>query len=142
MSRHGSCLCGAVTYTIKSEVHKTGACHCEMCRRWSGGVYLAVEVAADALEVTGSPKTYKSSDWAERVFCDKCGTSLWYRLTAPGPMHGTYHLGFGTLEDTSGVEFEGEIFVDKKPDAYSFAGDHSRMTEAEFMAMVMSANAP
>lgn len=135
--RQGGCLCGAVTYTITAEVNKTGACHCGMCRKWSGGVYLAVEVPPGGMEVTGSPTAYKSSAWAERVFCSKCGSSLWYRLTAPGPQQGTCHVGFGTLNDTQDMDFEGEIFIDRKPAAYSFAGDHPRMTEAEFMAMVM-----
>lgn len=135
--REGGCLCGAVTYKITSEVTQTGACHCSMCRAWSGGVYLAIEVPPDGLEVHGTPAVFKSSDWAERAFCGTCGSSLWYRLTAPGPQSGTYHLGFGTLRDTDGIGFEGEIFVDRKPEAYSFAGDHPRMTEAEFMAMVL-----
>jgi hypothetical protein len=108
-----------------------------MCRAWSGGVFLAVEVPEGGLEVSGTPKVYKSSDWAERVFCGECGSSLWYRLTMPGPQHGTCHVGFGTLKDTDDMGFEGEIFVDRKPDSYSFAGNHKRMTEAEFMAMVM-----
>ena len=135
--REGGCLCGAVTYKITHEVTQTGACHCDMCRAWSGGVFLAVEVPDGGLEVSGKPKVYKSSDWAERVFCGECGSSLWYRLTMPGPQHGTCHVGFGTLKDTNDMGFEGEIFVDRKPDSYSFAGNHKRMTEAEFMAMVM-----
>lgn len=135
--RKGGCLCGAVTYRITQDVTQTGACHCKMCRAWSGGVFLAVEVAEGGLEVTGTTKAYKSSDWAERVFCGACGSSLWYRLTMPGPHHGTCHVGFGTLNDSDDMDFEGEIFIDRKPETYSFAGDHKRMTEAEFMAMVM-----
>ncbi len=137
MPRTGSCLCGAVKYEISADVSQTGACHCGMCRKWSGGVYLGVEVPDGGLQITGKDqlKTYASSPWAERVFCGTCGSSLWYRVTAPGSHQGTYHLGFGTLDDTDGMEMTGEIFIDKKPDAYSFAGDARRMTEAEFMAL-------
>ena len=136
MTRTGSCLCGAVTYKIKPNVAKTGACHCDMCRKWSGGVFLAVEVPPDGLEVQGEVKSYRSSDWAERCFCPQCGSSLWYRLLAPGPMHGTCHLGFGTLNDTENFEMQGEIYVDQKPDAYAFAGEHPRMTKDEFLASI------
>ncbi|QJF49883.1 GFA family protein [Roseobacter ponti] len=137
MPRTGSCLCGAVTYEISADVSQTGACHCGMCRKWSGGVYLGVEVPDGGLQITGEDhlKTYASSPWAERVFCGTCGSSMWYRMTATGSHQGTYHLGFGTLDDTDGMEMMGEIFIDKKPEAYSFAGDAQRMTEAEFMAL-------
>ena len=136
MPRKGSCLCRAVTFEILEEVRETGACHCMICRKWSGGVYLAVEVAAGNLRVSGEVQAYTSSTWAERCFCPKCGSSLWYRLTAEGPMQGTYHLAFGTLDDRDDVRMQGEIFVDRKPDAYSFAGDHPRLTEAEFLASI------
>lgn len=136
MARTGKCLCGAITYEITSDVSETGVCHCSMCRRWSGGVYLAVEVPADGLTVTGEVQTYPSSDWAERCFCGKCGSSLWYRLTMPGPQYGTHHLAFGTLDDPRDIEMLGEIYIDHKPDTYSFAGDHRRQTEAEFLASI------
>lgn len=136
MSRTGKCLCGSVTYEVTSPVTKTGACHCEMCRKWSGGMYLAVEVPPGGLKVQGEVQSYRSSDWAERCFCGKCGSSLWYRLLIPGPQHGTHHLAFGTLDDTADVAFEGEIYVDQKPDAYALAGEHPRLTKAEFMASI------
>lgn len=137
MSRTGSCLCGAVRYTIDKEVSETGACHCGMCRKFSGGVYLGVEVPPESLQVDGADGlgVYTSSPWAERAFCKTCGSSLWYRVTAPGPMHGTYHIGLGTLDSADGIALTGEIFIDRKPDGYSFAEKTKTMTEAEVMAM-------
>ncbi|WP_300032694.1 GFA family protein [uncultured Roseobacter sp.] len=137
MSQTGSCLCGAVTYSITNDITETGACHCEMCRRWSGGVFLGMEVPGDDLKVNGSENltVYASSPWAERAFCKKCGSSMWYRVTAPGPHHNTHHIGLGTMDDASGVTLTGEIFIDKKPDGYSFAGDTHKMTAAEMMAL-------
>ena len=137
MSHSGSCLCGAVSYTIKSAVAETGACHCGMCRKWSGGVYLGVEVAPDQMDIKGAENltTFASSPWAERAFCTTCGSSLYYRVTAPGPHSGTYHVGLGTLDNADGINLTGEIFIDKKPDGYAFAGDSHKMTEAETIAM-------
>lgn len=40
MSRNGSCLCGTVSYELDARPERAGACHCGMCRKFSGGVYL------------------------------------------------------------------------------------------------------
>lgn len=137
MTHTGKCLCGAVTYEVNDLPMETGACHCSMCRRHSGGVYLGVQVPADNITYAGTENigTYVSSPWAERCFCKTCGSTLYYRVTAPGPHQGQYHIAFGSLDDPSGMKMTGEIFSDLKPDAYAFAGDHHRMTEAETMAM-------
>lgn len=139
MSHTGGCLCGAVTYKISTDLTETGACHCSMCRKWSGGVYLGTEIAGDKITVSGTDNltVYASSPWAERAFCTTCGSSIYYRITAPGPMNGIHHVGIGTLDNTDGINLTGEIFIDKKPAGYEFAGDREKFTEAEFMAMIM-----
>lgn len=141
MSRTGGCMCGAVRYEISNSPASTGACHCGMCRKQSGGVYLGVEVPADAMTVTQDEgmKIYTSSPWAERAFCGNCGSSLFYRVTAPGPHQGVCHVGLGSLDDASGIELTEEIFIDRKPGGYSFANDTKTMTEAEVMAMFAQA---
>ena len=137
MSQSGTCLCGGVTYTIKSKVTETRACHCGMCRKWSGGVYLGIQVAADQFEISGADTltTFTSSPWAERAFCTTCGCNIYSRITAPGPHFGTHYIGLGTLDDPNGIALSGEIYIDKKPDGYAFANDTHKMTEAEIMAM-------
>jgi len=41
----------------------------------------------------------------------------------------------GVFDDQSIFRITGEIFIDRKPPGYDFAGDHPRLTEAETMAM-------
>lgn len=137
MAREGGCMCGAVRFEVTKEITETGACHCGMCRKFSGGVYLAIEAGPEDLTFTNKDglAVYKSSDWAERGFCKKCGSSLFYRLTAPGPAQGTYHFAMGSLDDTDGIKMMGEIYIDKKPEGYAFAGDLKQMTEAQFLKM-------
>lgn len=137
MSRKGSCLCNAVTFEVTAPVDHVGACHCDMCRAWSGGVYLGIKVPADGLKVSegGALRVYTSSPWAERAFCGTCGSSLWYRITAEGPYKGVHHLGMGTLEDASGIDLTEEIYIDRKPDGYGFAQKTKTMTKAEVEAM-------
>ena len=136
MTCTGSCLCGAVKIEFAEAPKETGACHCNMCRKWSGGVYLAIPVAAGKATFEGedSIARYPSSDWAERAFCKTCGTNLFYRLTAPGPHQGDMFVCFGTLDDPSGVTLTEESFIDEKPEGYAFAGDTKKLTGAELIA--------
>ena len=133
----GKCLCGAVSYEIAQDITKIGACHCGSCRAWSGGVFIGAQAKGADVTITGEENVtrFASSDWAERAFCKNCGSSLFYRVTAPGPHHDDYHFGAGTLDDLSGAKMTEEIFIDKKPAAYAFAGDTYKMTEAEMMAL-------
>jgi len=138
MARHGSCVCGAVSFTIASDIKETGACHCGMCRKWSGGVFMGIAVPPDGMALEGAENltVYASSPWAERVFCKTCGSSLFYRVTAEGPMQGEMHVGLGTLSDVSGIPFTGELYIDLKPESYSFAGEgRHQMTEAQVIEM-------
>lgn len=137
MKKTGSCLCGEVKFSIENAPTKVGACHCVMCRKWSGGIYLAIHLSKDQVTFEGEEhiECYTSSAWAERGFCRICGSSLFYRVTLPGPNQGDLHLAFGTLDDQSGMYLEEEIFIDRKPDAYSFAEDTAKMTADEMFAL-------
>ncbi|MEQ8896297.1 MAG: GFA family protein [Roseovarius sp.] len=136
MTCNGSCLCGAVKINLAEAPKETGACHCGMCRKWSGGIYLAIPVAAGkaTFEGEGNISLYPSSDWAERAFCTTCGTNLFYRLTTPGPHQGDMFVCLGLLDDPSGVTLTEEVFIDEKPAGYAFAGDTRKMTGAELIA--------
>ncbi|MEM7221269.1 MAG: GFA family protein [Pseudomonadota bacterium] len=130
MSVTGHCLCGAVTYsadTVDSHYH---ACHCDMCRRWSGGPGMGVRADNVVFNDDAKVKAYQSSEWAERGFCIECGSNLFYRM----PSMGMTILWSGTLDDQQALEMSGEIYVDEKPASYCFAGDHPRQTGAEFLA--------
>lgn len=125
----GQCLCGAVRFRAHEVDPHIHACHCGMCRRWSGGPGLAVSVGSVAFEGKENLKEYASSDWASRGFCLQCGTSLFYRLKSPQ----AYVMWSGAFDDATPFEMVGEIFVDEKPGFYAFEGDHPRQTGAEFM---------
>ncbi len=137
MSIKGKCLCGAVRYEVAKDEVEVGVCHCGMCRAWTGGMNISFEAKAGEAQFEGteSIRTYRSSDWAERAFCATCGSSIFYRVTE-GDHAGDLHIAAGTLESWDHTRFAGEIFIDAKPAAYALAGDHPRMTEAEFMASI------
>jgi hypothetical protein len=87
MDGNGGCLCGAVRYRVSGPAKATSLCHCNSCRRATGGPSLAwaifdedkVEIVAGALAI------HASSPGVERGFCGRCGTSLTYaRANRPG----------------------------------------------------------
>ena len=130
MSMTGQCLCGAITFTAEGVATGMHSCHCSTCRRWSGSSVLAASV--DSIEFGGTEQisVYASSDWAERGFCSKCGSNLFYHLKEADH----FIMSIGAFDDQSDFKLTGEMFVDEKPDGYSFAGDHPRLTGEEFMA--------
>ena len=128
----GRCLCGAVRFTATDVDPHIHACHCGMCRRWSGGPGMAVSVGSLAFEADDHVRVYASSPWAERGFCDACGTNLFYRIKEGGMTM----AWAGTLDDASALELAGEIYVDEKPAFYDLAGDHPRQTGEEFLASI------
>lgn len=132
----GSCLCGAVVVLARPMRPELHACHCEMCRKWTGSALVETDVAPEALAVTGPVKTYVSSDWAERAWCDHCGSTLWFKLTLPGREH--FAVSAGLFDNAAGFPLTKEIYVDRKPDGYAFAGDHLRQTKQEFEAAFAS----
>ena len=111
IAANGSCLCGAVTIKAKAMSTDVGACHCNFCRKWTGGPLMTVDCKSD-VEIDGQEhvSVFKSSDWAERGFCSHCGSHLFYRLK----QHNQYIVPDG-LFDPDQMRFDHQIFVDEKP---------------------------
>jgi hypothetical protein len=126
--RTGRCLCGSVSIRATPEPHVT-ACHCGMCRRWGGGPLLVLDCGDGAVFEGGEVARYGSSDWAERGFCARCGTHLFYFLVPAG----RYIVPAGLFDEQPGLSLESEIYIDRKPAYYAFAGERTRQTEAEFL---------
>jgi hypothetical protein len=124
------CLCGAVEIHVANVSEKVGACHCGTCRKWGGGPLLAVDCGTD-VSFTGEQHitSYNSSDWAERGFCSRCGTHLFYRVKQTGQ----YIMPAGLFEDMN-YDFDHQIFIDTKPDFYSFENKTKNMTGEEVFA--------
>ena len=138
--RTGGCLCGAVKLRATLKEAGFGACHCGICRRWSGGApFFAVQADVEVTQGADKATTYVSSEWAERAFCSVCGSNLWYRVTMPGPFEGAAHVAWGALDDISGMALTSEVFIDDKPEGYDLAGDRPRMTGEELFATVQAA---
>jgi hypothetical protein len=127
----GHCLCGAVTITAP-DTSVMDACHCTMCRRWGGGPLLSVHCPAD-MQIEGREhiRAWRSSEWAERAFCGRCGTHLYYRLLSGGDY---FAVPAGLFQDGTEFTLREQIFIDEKPAGYDFANDTPKLTGAEVFA--------
>lgn len=131
LEKQGSCLCGAVKVSVKTKSNNVDACHCNMCRKWTGGPLLAIQCGQDVnFEGNENISVFSSSEWAERGFCSKCGTHLFYRLKEAN----YYALPAGLLDDEENFALELQIFIDEKPSFYSFANKTKNMTGEEVFA--------
>ena len=125
----GRCLCGAVTVRVAGDHDpRPGACHCRMCQRWSGGLFLCFH--ADGVEVEGPVARYASSAFAERAFCATCGSHVWMK----GEEDGGYDLMPGLFDAALAWPLRSEIYADQAMAAVTLAGDHPRKTAAEYEA--------
>ena len=139
----GQCMCGAVQLTARNVPTTFGQCLCDMCKRWTGSFFMGVSVAPEDLEITGADAitTIQSSDWAERAFCNKCGSSLWYHVTE-GPYAAKLSLGVGVLNETDDMVPVREFYSDKRTCAYQPNNDIEKFTEAQVRAMFAAPDAP
>ena len=129
--RRGQCLCGAVHITSKSAGNSVGACHCRMCRRWSGGPFMEVDCGVDvSIDGEENVSIFDSSPWAERAFCGTCGTHLFYRIKETRQ----HMVPVGLLDGDENLVFDQQVFIDEKPSFYSFANETHDMTGAEIFA--------
>lgn len=133
--KSGSCMCGAVTFQIENEIANFTACHCETCRRWTSGPYLATNCGENVkFEGQENLGRFSSSDWAERGFCKVCGSSLFYFLKPSGQ----YLMSVGAFDDPNGLDMKNQVFIDHKPDSYDFANETKMMTADDVMALFAS----
>ena len=128
----GHCLCGAVTVRVAHHGGFTGACHCRMCQRWSGALFVSFNAPAEALTVTGAVARYQSTPFAERAFCPRCGSHLWMRNTEGDGK--SYDLMPGLFDAAREIPLKSEIYTDRALPGLALAGDHRRATRAEYEA--------
>ena len=127
----GRCLCGAVTVCATVTNPIVRACHCDMCRRHGSSMFMSLATDPGSIVIEGPAKSFRSSEWAERGFCETCGSTLWYGTIADGARH----ISAGLFENAGDAPLKLEFFADACPDGYALAGDHRKMTTKETIAM-------
>ena len=123
----GSCLCGAVKYEVHGALRPVLACHCIQCRKQTGNYMSATAANDDEMTVTESRglKWYRSSDIAQRGFCQECGSVLFWKKDGSD----CTSITAGTIDGPTGAPLEGHIFCESAGDYYEIAGGTFRLDQ-------------
>ena len=115
----GSCLCGAVRFTVAGDLPPPDACHCTMCRKQTGHFLASTDVPRDSLSVEGEDhvRWYQSSPRVRSGFCGTCGSTLFW----DPPHRATIAVAMGAFDGATETSLGEHIFVDAKGDYYAIA---------------------
>ena len=131
---NGQCICGETTFEVELKNHDVHACHCSMCRRQTSGVNMTVDVVKGSLKFIQQKhlSVFNSSEWGERGFCNTCGTTIFWRTKDQSYCNINV---FSLNEPIEDLNLDMEIFIDSKPDFYTFQNQTKKLTEAEVVAL-------
>jgi hypothetical protein len=120
----GSCLCGDVRFELRGTLDGVIACHCGQCRKQTGHHWASTHTAdADLHFVADSTlRWYRSSDRAQRGFCSRCGSSLFWKTDGST----VTSVCVGSIDGPTGLQVAGHIFVADKGDYYSLGDAAAR----------------
>ena len=108
-------MCGAVRYTIVGPLRPIVACHCVQCRKSSGHFVAATACPTVALTIAGPTlQWFKSSETADRGFCGRCGSNLFWRRFGSD----NTSVWAGSIDGPTGLKIERHIFSHAKGDYY------------------------
>lgn len=112
MSWTGGCLCGRCRYRVDADPVAVGLCHCDMCKKATGGPFaVLVRVKEAELHWAGAePAAYRSSPIAVRGFCPHCGTPLYLNYDRDYYLR----LTVGSLDDPGRVTPEGHYGIESR----------------------------
>jgi hypothetical protein len=124
--RHtGSCLCGAVAYEVEGPLREVIGCHCTQCRKQTGHYMAATAAKLDKFRIVKDEglRWYRSSDMAERGFCQICGSTLFWQ----GKGRDYVAIAAGSVDGETGQRIAFHIFCADKGDYYDITdGDYQR----------------
>jgi hypothetical protein len=117
----GSCLCEAVKYQVTGPLRPVVACHCTQCRKTSGHFVAATSAPLTAFRLTEDRglKWYRSSGFARRGFCGRCGANLFWQRDGADRIS----IMAGTLDGPTGLTTEVHIFCADAGDYYEIPDD-------------------
>ena len=115
----GSCICGAVRFTVEGELPGPDACHCTICRKTSGHYYAGTDVPRERVTIEGEDKItwYRSSEKVRRGFCATCGSALFWDPLG----RDITSVAMGAFDKPTGTRLAIHIFVADKGDYYDIA---------------------
>ncbi|WP_323845808.1 GFA family protein [Microbulbifer magnicolonia] len=111
VTHKGGCHCGAVRFEAGGTPKFVARCHCDSCRRTTGGAFSTwVGFKDEQVTWISPPAVYPSSEGVKRGFCSNCGTPLSYQ-SAQWP--GETHFLIGVFDDPRQYVPAGDAFADE-----------------------------
>lgn len=96
----GRCYCGLTKFTTTQQPQTVAYCHCDSCRRATGGA-VAAFAAFDEKAVTFIPdegRVVSTNPGVARTFCTSCGSSLTGRYDY---LPGQIYISLGVLDQAN-----------------------------------------
>ena len=118
----GSCLCGAIRFELHPPIRDVVVCHCRQCAKWTGYAVAATAVSRENFKLLSGGddlKWFSASTHAERGFCGRCGSSLFWKPADDSRMS----VLAGSLEPPTGLKIGAHIFLADKTDFYEVRDD-------------------
>ncbi len=109
----GGCLCGKLRYRVSGKPRWVAHCHCQSCRRASGGAVVTwAGYTQDTYEVTkGAPLRFDSSPGVRRGFCGDCGSPLTFESQR---WAGEVHVTVGTLDEPGDFPPQAHVYAEER----------------------------
>ena len=111
-SLHGSCLCGGVKFELTETPATLRYCHCESCKKLSGGAATAnlrvPSMAIRILEGEDLLRTFRPAEGSAKTFCVACGSNL---FGGGWPDSETASVRATAIDDTFDARPSAHIFV-------------------------------
>lgn len=110
----GSCLCGALSFTVTGFSKKAANCHCSMCRKFHGAAFGTL-VEVQGLQWRSGKEALKefvSQNGTIRTFCSHCGSSVGFR--GDGEPIERIELAISLFDTSIPVVIDAQIYTDYK----------------------------
>lgn len=107
----GSCLCGAVTYTVSGEEQRFYHCHCQRCRKATGtghssNLFVRGSLALDSGEEQVRTYRLPTAQRFSNTFCSQCGG----RVPRFVEEFGIVFVPAGSLDDEPALRPQARIY--------------------------------
>ena len=113
----GGCFCGSVRFIALPPSKWCSHCHCSMCRKTHGAGYVTwVGYEQDQVSMKSGGELltwFDSSPGAQRGFCSKCGSSIFFRSER---WAGELHVALGCIDDRIDRDPQANVFFDEHVD--------------------------
>ncbi len=126
----GSCLCGAVSFSVGGFSERAANCHCSMCRKFHGAAFGTL-VGVDGLiwlSGKGLLKEFTASNGSIRTFCMECGSGIGFRVK--GAAFEEIELAIALFDDEIPVVIDAQIFTKYKANWCELQSELSDFPEA------------